>query len=185
MWNIYKYIYIFLTLANHQQFLDFSLVTIDGIESKLHGLGPLNWVGRMMVVGKVKKMTSQLVVKKTRQEMMKVVGQESVVDMLYIHVLQRGLSRKWWYCDYKWLYTLWVCFLKIYIIQWLLFLKSLYAIVFSFTFCSILGFVLYEILKSKCLFELSFGKLLTKKKLKPILSRQGGGLRYFFLQEFV
>ena len=78
----------------HYSIIDFSIVSIDGIECKLHGLGPLNWVGRFMVVGKVKKMTGQLVMNKTRQEMMKVVGQESVVDMLYIHVLERRLSRK-------------------------------------------------------------------------------------------
>ena len=63
-------------------FADFSIVNITGIEIKLHGLGPLNWVGRLMVV------------KKTRQEMMKVVGQQSLVDQLYIHVLKRELSRK-------------------------------------------------------------------------------------------
>ena len=54
---------------------DFYIANINGIEIKLHGLGPLNWVGRLMVVGKVKKITRQLVLKKTRQEMMKVVGQ--------------------------------------------------------------------------------------------------------------
>ena len=73
---------------------DFSITSINGVEIKLHGLGPLNWVGRLVVVRRVRKITRQLLLKKFKQEMMKVVGQQSVVDMLFIHVLKRKFSRK-------------------------------------------------------------------------------------------
>ena len=69
------------------------MTSISGIEIKLHGLGPLNWVGRLVVVKRVRKMTRQLLLRKIKQEMMKMVGQQSVVDMLFIQVLKRKLSR--------------------------------------------------------------------------------------------
>jgi hypothetical protein len=74
--------------------LEFTIESITGVQIKMHGLGPLNWVGRMMVVGRIKKIIRKLLLNKTREEIMKVVGQQSVVDQLYIHVLQRKISRK-------------------------------------------------------------------------------------------
>ena len=75
-------------------FTDFIVESITGVETKLQGLGPLNWVGRMMVVGRIKKITRQVLIKKTREEIKDVLWQESIIDQLYIHVLRRSLSRK-------------------------------------------------------------------------------------------
>ena len=75
-------------------FTDFIVKSITGVETKLQGLGPLNWVGRMMVVGRIKKITRQVLIKKTREEIKNVLCQESIIDQLYIHVLRRSLSRK-------------------------------------------------------------------------------------------
>ena len=75
-------------------FTDFIVESISGVETKLQGLGPLNWVGRMMVVGRIKKITRQVLIKKTREEIKNVLCQESIIDQLYIHVLRSSLSRK-------------------------------------------------------------------------------------------
>ena len=70
-------------------FTDFIVESISGVETKLQGLGPLNWVGRMMLVGRIKKITRQVLIKKTREEIKNVLCQESIIDQLYIHVLRR------------------------------------------------------------------------------------------------
>ena len=75
-------------------FKDFSIKSISGVQIKVQGLGPLNWVVRMMVVGRIKKMIRKLILKKTREEIVKVISQQSIVDQLYIHVLHRIVSRK-------------------------------------------------------------------------------------------
>ena len=75
-------------------FTDFIVESISGVETKLQGLGPLNWVGRMMLVGRIKKITRQVLIKKTSEEIKNVLCQESIIDQLYIHVLRRSLSRK-------------------------------------------------------------------------------------------
>ena len=75
-------------------FTDFIVESISGVETKLRGLGPLNWVGRMMLVGRIKKITRQVLIKKTSEEIKNVLCQESIIDQLYIHVLRRSLSRK-------------------------------------------------------------------------------------------
>ena len=78
-------------------FSDFIVESISGVETKLKGLGPLNWVGRMMLVGRIKKITRQVLIKKTREEIKDVLCQDSIIDQLYIHVLRRSLSRKWFF----------------------------------------------------------------------------------------
>ena len=74
-------------------FIDFKIESIIGVQFKLHGLGPLNWVLKMMVVDRLKKVTRNLLMVKIREEIRKVVAMESIVDQLYIHVLQRRISR--------------------------------------------------------------------------------------------
>ena len=75
-------------------FKDISIQSISGVQIKVLGLGPLNWVVRMMVVRRIKKLTRKLILKKTREEMEKVISQQSIIDQLYIHVLHRRVSRK-------------------------------------------------------------------------------------------
>ena len=44
-------------------------------------------------MGRMKKVTRNLMMTKTREEVRKVVVMDSIVDQLYVHVLQRRISR--------------------------------------------------------------------------------------------
>ena len=79
---------IFVWLNTYRYFFtDFSIISSEGERLNLQGLGPLNWLAKILIADDLKRKMN-IVLKKAAQEVLAtVVGKVSVVDYLYIHVL--------------------------------------------------------------------------------------------------
>ena len=62
---------------------------------KVQGLGPLNWVWKMLVIGEIKKSIRMLLTLKLKEQLELSWRRESVIDRLYIPILERKFSRKY------------------------------------------------------------------------------------------
>ena len=71
-----------------------TFVTVTGVEIKVLGLGPLNWVWKLFVIGSVKKSLKLLLTLKIRDQLELCLKRESIIEKLYIPILERKFSRR-------------------------------------------------------------------------------------------
>ena len=83
---------------------DVTFVTVTGVEIKVLGLGPLNWVWKLFVIGSVKKSLKLLLTLKIRDQLELCLKRESIIEKLYIPILERKFSRRWIIATFS---TLW------------------------------------------------------------------------------
>ena len=76
-------------------FSDLTFVNVAGVNIKVQGLGPLNWVWKMLVIGEIKKSIRMLLTLKLKEQLELSWRRESVIDRLYIPILERKFSRKY------------------------------------------------------------------------------------------
>ena len=74
---------------------DLTFVNTAGVTIKVQGLGPLNWVWNMLVIGGIKKSIRMLLTLKLKEQLELSFKKESVIDRLYIPILERKFSRKY------------------------------------------------------------------------------------------
>ena len=75
--------------------LDLTFVNTAGVHIRVQGLGPLNWVWNMLVIGSIKKSIRMLLTLKLKEQLELSYKKESVIDRLYIPILERKFSRKY------------------------------------------------------------------------------------------
>ena len=74
--------------------LDLRIVDVAGIKFKVTGVGPLNWVLKVMVVKNLKKALRSFVLLRFKEELERIFRRESLIEKLYIPILERKFSRK-------------------------------------------------------------------------------------------
>ena len=67
---------------------------VAGVEFKVFGLGPLNWVWKILIIGSVKKGIKMLLTLKMKEELELCLKKESIIEKMYIPILERKFSRK-------------------------------------------------------------------------------------------
>ena len=85
-----KTVYIILHFPS-----DLTFVNTAGVNIKVQGLGPLNWVWNILVIGGIKKSIRMLLTLKLKEQLELSFRKESVIDRLYIPILERKFSRKY------------------------------------------------------------------------------------------
>ena len=73
---------------------DLRMISTAGIKFRVTGVGPLNWVLKVMVVKNLKKAIRSFVLLKFKEELGRILRRESLIDKLYIPILERKFSRK-------------------------------------------------------------------------------------------
>ena len=58
------------------------------------GVGPLNWVLKVMVVKNLKKALRSFILLRFKEELERIFRRESLIEKLYIPILERKFSRK-------------------------------------------------------------------------------------------
>ena len=61
---------------------------------KVRGFGPVKLMIRKIIVAKLDCIVKEVLLQKTKEMLLLVIKDFSIVDQLYIHVLQRRLSTK-------------------------------------------------------------------------------------------
>ena len=74
--------------------VDLTFVNTAGVKIKVQGLGPLNWVLNTLVIGGIKKSIKKNITLKLKEQLELSFKNESVIDRLYIPILERRFSRK-------------------------------------------------------------------------------------------
>ena len=67
---------------------------VSGVQFKVIGLGPLNWVWKILIIGSVKKGIKMLLTLKMKEELELCLKKESIIEKMYIPILERKFSRK-------------------------------------------------------------------------------------------
>ena len=75
--------------------IDLTFVSTAGVQIKVQGLGPLNWVWKALFIGAIKKSIKMLLTLKIKEQLELSFKKESVIDRLYIAILERKISRKY------------------------------------------------------------------------------------------
>ena len=73
---------------------DPTFVTVTGVGIKVLGLGPLNWVWKLYIIGSVKKSLKMLLTLKIKDQLEHSLKRESIIEKLYIPILERKFSRR-------------------------------------------------------------------------------------------
>ena len=73
---------------------DLRIVDVARIKFKVTGVGPLNWVLKVMVVKNLKKALRTFILLRFKEELEKIFRRESLIEKLYIPILERKFSRK-------------------------------------------------------------------------------------------
>ena len=89
----YHNIVIVMTPTHHVP--DVTFVTVTGVGIKVLGLGPLNWVWKLYIIGSVKKSLKMLLTLKIKDQLEHCLKRESIIEKLYIPILERKFSRRW------------------------------------------------------------------------------------------
>lgn len=72
--------------------LDLTFVTPTGVNIKVKGFGPFNWVWKMLVIGSIKTSIRKMLQFKLKEQLELSFRKESVIDRLYIPILERKFS---------------------------------------------------------------------------------------------
>ena len=86
--------HIFWQRFNRGFTLDLRIVDVAGIKFKVTGVGPLNWVLKVMVVKNLKKALRSFILLRFKEELERIFRRESLIEKLYIPILERKFSRK-------------------------------------------------------------------------------------------
>ena len=73
---------------------DLRIINTAGVKFKVRGVGPLNWVLKVMVVKNLKKALRTFILLRFKEELEKIFRRESLIEKLYIPILERKFSRK-------------------------------------------------------------------------------------------
>ena len=74
--------------------VEFSNVLAEGVSIKVQGFGPVKLMIRQLINGKLNCIVKEVLHQKIKEMLLSVVKDFSMVDQLYIHILQRRLSTK-------------------------------------------------------------------------------------------
>ena len=69
-------------------------VTVTGVQIKVLGLGPFNWVWKLIVIRDVKNCLKSLLTLKIKEQLELCLKRESIIEKLYIPILERKFSRQ-------------------------------------------------------------------------------------------
>ena len=69
-------------------------VTVTGVQIKVLGLGPFNWVWKLIVIRDVKNCLKSLLTLKIKEQLELCLKRESIIEKLYIPILERKFSRR-------------------------------------------------------------------------------------------
>ena len=74
---------------------DLRLVNTAGIKFKVTGVGPLNWVLKVMVVKNMKRAIRSFMLLKFKEELERILHREneSLIEKLYIPILERKFKK--------------------------------------------------------------------------------------------
>ena len=75
---------------------DLRIVNFTGIKFKVTGVGPLNWVLKVMVVKNLKRAIRSFVLVKFKEELERILHREneSLIEKLYIPILERKFVKE-------------------------------------------------------------------------------------------
>ena len=75
---------------------DLRIVNFTGIKFKVTGVGPLNWVLKVMVVKNLKRTIRSFVLVKFKEELERILHREneSLIEKLYIPILERKFVKE-------------------------------------------------------------------------------------------
>ena len=67
---------------------------VSGIQFKIVGLGPLNWVLKKVIIGSVKNEIINLLTLKMKEELDFCLKKESIIEKMYIPILEQKFPKK-------------------------------------------------------------------------------------------